>query len=99
MPVRFLLDENLRGTALWPAIGHYNALNPNPIETTRVGDLADLPLGTPDPEILLWCERTGRILLSLDKGTMPVHLAQHIQAGHHCPGIFIIRSRVPTKVV
>jgi hypothetical protein len=100
MPLRFLLDEHLRGGALWPAIQQSNAGNPSYLlDATRVGDPADLPLGTPDPDILLWCERTDRILLSFDKGSLPVHLAHHLRAGHHSPGIFILSKGMATQAV
>jgi hypothetical protein len=91
MPLRYLLDEHLRGGGLWQAIQQHNALGLYPLDAVRVGDPPDLPLGTRDPDILLWAEREGRILLSRDKGSLPQHLAQHLQAGHHSPGIFILR--------
>ena len=60
------------------------------IDAVWVGDPPDLPLGTDDGAILLWAERKGRILLTEDVHTMPGHLAAHLQAGHHSPGVFII---------
>src|SRR2546429_4475372 len=47
------------------------------------------PLGTPDPDNLLWAEQHGRIIVTEDRRTMPVHLADHLQAGRHSPGVFI----------
>lgn len=91
MPLAFLLDEHLRGGGLWQAIQQHNALGADPIDTIRVGDSPDLPLGTPDPDILLWAERQGRILISLDNKTLQRHLTLHLQAGHHSPGAFIVR--------
>jgi hypothetical protein len=87
--LRFLLDEHLRGV-LWLAILRHNAQGGLPIDAVRVGDPVDLPLGSPDPEILLWAEREGRILLTLDVNTIPGFLVQHVQAGHHSPGVFVI---------
>jgi hypothetical protein len=29
--------------------------------------------------------------VSEDKSTLPVHLASHLAAGHHSPGVFLIR--------
>jgi hypothetical protein len=49
-----------------------------------------LPLGTSDAELLLWTEAEDRILVSFDKRTLPDHLADHLTAGHHCPGIFMV---------
>jgi hypothetical protein len=99
MPLRFLLDENMRGGPLWPAILRHNTGGLYPLDATRVGDPPDLPLSTPDPDILLWCERNGRVLLSFDKGSLTTHLARHLQAGHHCPGILILHPRATAQAV
>jgi hypothetical protein len=99
MPLCFVLDENLRGGPLWPTICQHNLQGPYPIDTTRVGDPADLPLSTPDPDVLLWAERNDRILISLDKGTLPTVLGSHLQAGNHCPGIFLLRQGSTTTQV
>src|SRR5437588_495520 len=93
MPLRFVLDEHLRGL-LWKAIQHHNATSTFPIDAVRVGDPPDLPLGSADPEILLWAEREGRILISQDRDTMITFFWQHLQAGHHSPGLLLLRSGV-----
>ena len=91
MPVRFLLDEHLRGP-LWKAIQRHNHPSEYSIDAARVGDPPDLPLGSADPEILLWAERENRIIITLDANTIPNHLAVHLKAGRHSPGVFIIRQ-------
>ena len=97
--LRYVLDENLRGV-LWQAIQQHNNRGAFPIDIVRVGDPPDLPLGTVDPDILLWAERQGRIFVSLDKKTLPSHLAQHLQSGRHSPGIFlVIPSSTLTEIV
>ena len=98
MPLAFLLDEHLRGV-LWRAIQRHNAAGLEPLDALRVGDPPDLPLGTLDPDILLWAESAGRILISRDASTLDGHLANHLQAGHHCPGIFMVRRRCPLPQV
>ncbi len=90
MPLRFLLDENLRG-AMWDALQHHNARGWYPVDVLRVGDPPAPPLQTSDPDLLLWAEHTDRILVSLDKNTMPGHLADHLRAGCHSPGVFLVR--------
>ncbi len=92
--LRLLLDEHLRGV-LWLAIQRHNAQGGLPIDAVRVGDPADLPLGSSDPDILLWTEREGRILLTQDVKTMPGFLNQHLQAGNHSPGVFVISGSCP----
>jgi hypothetical protein len=92
MALPFVLDENLRGR-LWRATQRHNALGLYPIDVTRVGDPADLPLGVTDPEILTWAEREGHGLVSNDRSTLPSHFWSHLQAGNHSPGLFLIRPR------
>jgi hypothetical protein len=92
MALRFLLDENLRGP-LWQAIRHSNATGVDVLEAMRVGDPGAPALETPDPNLLLWAEAHGRILVSLDVISMSGHLADHLHAGHHSPGVFILRPR------
>ena len=89
--LRFLLDEHLRGP-LWLGIVRHNLQGGLPIDAVCVGDSADLPLGSDDALILLWAAREGRILLTEDAHTMPAYLAQHLHAGHHSPGIFMLRT-------
>lgn len=91
MALRFLLDENLRGP-LWSALVRHNALQRGlHIDVLRVGDIIDLPLATEDKEILKWCQREERILLSMDYNTMPEHLAKHITEGNESPGVMMLR--------
>ncbi len=92
MPLRYVLDEHLRGI-LWKAIQQHNASGSNPLDVVCVGDPMDLPLGSKDPDILVWAEREGRVLVSRDKQTLPRHLAAHLAAGRHSPGIIIPRPR------
>ena len=91
MALAFLIEEDLRGP-LPAAIRAHNAAGIDQIDALAVGEPLDLPLGTKDPDILLWAEAAGRILVSHDKKTMLTHLQEHLHAGHHCPGILIVRS-------
>ena len=65
------------------------------MDAARVGDPVDLPCGTIDPDILTWAEREGRILVTLDRQTIATHLAAHLQAGRHSPGVFLARGAPP----
>ena len=98
MPLSFLVDENLRGP-MWYAIEDHNAKGDEPIDAVCVGELDDVPLGTLDPEILLWTERESRIFVSFDKSTLPGHLDYHLRAGHHSPGIFLVRRSAKISAV
>jgi hypothetical protein len=99
MALCFLLDEHLRGP-LWHAIVHHNAQGIDVLDVLRVGDPPAPPLGTPDPDLLLWSEANSRILVTRDAQTMPGFLTQHLQAGHHVPGLFLLRSpwTIPTVI-
>ncbi|QDV35038.1 hypothetical protein [Tautonia plasticadhaerens] len=98
MKIRFVLDENVRGP-LWRAILRHNASGGLPIDATRVGEPPDLPLGCSDEILLEWCEREGRILVSLDQETLPVHLADRLAVGKNSPGIFLIRPNASLRGV
>src|SRR5262245_10536355 len=91
MALTFLLDEHLRGM-LWQAIQQHNAGGGLPIDAVCVGDPPDLPRSSLDPDILLWAEREGRLILSRDKQTLIPDFHRHLQAGHHSPGLLILRA-------
>jgi hypothetical protein len=85
-----LLDENLRGP-LWHAFQQHNAGGLDAVDSERVGDPPDLLLGSKDPDILLWCEREDRVLVTSDKKSIAGHLTAHLQQGRHSPGILVLR--------
>lgn len=91
MPVKYLIDENLRGR-LWQMIQRHNALGINLLEAVRVGDIPELPLRSPDPDILEWSDRNDHILVTFDKTTMPQFFQQRIAAGQHHPGMFLLKQ-------
>ena len=96
MPIAFVLDENLRGKPFWHAIRHHNFGPGLRIDATRVGDPNDLPLGSLDSDILVWAERTNRIILTKDAATFPTELAAQLRCGRTSPGIFVIQ---PTATI
>jgi hypothetical protein len=81
----------MRTRLLWRAVVRHNQLGVYLLDVICVGDLPDLPLGSTDADILRWSEREQRILVTFDKTTLPQHLAAHLQAGNHCPGVFMLR--------
>jgi len=50
--------------------------------------------GLPDPEVLAFAAREGRLLVSHDRSTMPAHFTDFI-AKQHSPGVFIFAQDVP----
>ncbi len=90
MPIQFLIDEDMP-RAVYHAIIRHNQKTRDTIEALCVGQVTAPPKGTSDPDLLIWTEEEGRILVSYDKRTLPEHFAKHIAAGLHTPGIFIFK--------
>lgn len=85
MTLKYLIDENV------------NPLYPNQIKLKEpeiiiqvIGEVGTPEKGTLDPEILCWCEENDFILVTNNRTSMPVHLADHISVNRHIPGIFIL---------
>lgn len=57
-----------------------------------IGDPGTPEKGTQDPELLRWIETNEYILVTRNVNTIPAHLADYYQQGHHIPGIFWIRG-------
>jgi hypothetical protein len=87
MNVRFLLDENL-DPHLKAAILRWNPT----IDVLRVGDPTAPELGTLDPDILLYLKTAQRVLVTGNRKSMPFHIADHLAAGHHHWGVFLVRK-------
>lgn len=91
---RFLLDENVS-----PTIQRGVARRAPGNDIVRVGGDGAPAWGTPDPDLLAWCEENDRILVTFDKATMPGHLAEHLGAGRASPGVLIIRRAAALSTV
>jgi hypothetical protein len=61
------------------------------VDVLRVGWEETPAANTPDPELLVAVESMGRMLVSRDKKTMPVHLRDHFAAGGHTHGVALLR--------
>src|SRR5262245_2253020 len=87
MSVRYLLDENVDPV-------YCVQLNRQKPELTvwAVGDPGAPKKSTLDPEILRWCEDHKFVLVTNNRASMPLHLADHLAEGRHVPGIFILNS-------
>lgn len=83
--LRYLLDENVD-------VGLLASLRQRAPELVawRVGDPGMPPFGTLDPEVLLWCETYDLVLVTNNRRSMPVHLADHLAAARHVPGILLL---------
>ncbi|MBR8827312.1 MAG: DUF5615 family PIN-like protein [Gomphosphaeria aponina SAG 52.96 = DSM 107014] len=85
MTLKYLLDENVDLVYQ----NQFLQKNPNYV-MWAVGDPGAPPKGTLDPEILCWCEEYGFLLVTNNRKSMPVHLAEHLEQGRHVPGILIL---------
>jgi hypothetical protein len=85
--MRYLLDENVAVELKLALRTHWPE-----ITVWAVGDPGAPSRGTLDPDILDWCEANGFALVTNNRSSMPVHLTQHLAAGKHVPGIFILAS-------
>jgi hypothetical protein len=86
---KYLLDENLD-----PRLKKALIRKAPDMVVWRVGDSGAPPLQTSDPEILVWCEAKKFTLVTNNRASMPVHLRDHLEAGRHIPGIFILRRNM-----
>lgn len=90
MSLKYLLDEDILGLA--EAVAKFNRSSDVKIDLLAVGQ-PDAPIRRSwDDVLLLWAEAYDRILITNDKGTMPVWLRRHLNAGHYSPGVFQLRK-------
>jgi len=85
MPLCYLLDEHM------PPAYQMQILRLEPsLIVWKIGMPGVPPRGTPDPDILIWCEEHNFVLVTNNRKSMPVHLAEHLASGHHVPGILTV---------
>jgi len=87
--LKYLIDENVD----FAYTHQLRRLNPS-LFAIAVGDITAPPKGTLDPEILIWCEENRCVLVTNNRKSMPVHLADHVKLRHHIPGIFILNPKL-----
>jgi hypothetical protein len=94
MKVRLLLDENLTPRLKLAVL----RLNPA-VDILRIGEPGTLPLGSLDPEVLVYLERSQRLLVTDNRASMPGHLQEHWDSGHHIWGLLWVRPRTPMRML
>jgi len=98
MTPRFLIDEQLLG-ALPKALGLHNETAKAQIEGIAVGDPGAPPRGTEDVELLRWCAQENRILVTLDRSTVPHEAERLMHGGELTAGVLVVRRRTNLKLV
>lgn len=82
---RLLLDEHV------PKFFRVQLRRRDPALTAwQIGDEGAPPRGALDPPILEWYEANEFVLVTNNRASMPVHLADHLAAGRHVPGILCL---------
>jgi len=89
MSLKYLLDENVD-----PSYRTEFRRQNSDLVMWVVGDPGAPPRGTLDPEILCWCEKHSFVLVTNNRKSMPVHLADHIAEGRHVPGVLILGAKL-----
>ena len=90
----YLLDEHVPPTYRTQLLYHEPSLT-----VWMIGDAGAPTRGTPDPEILKWCEQNHFILVTNNRKSMPRHLSDHLAEGHSIPGVVTINLNAPMRVV
>ena len=91
---RFLIDENISPRYRTQLLYHEPSLT-----VLVIGDEGAPARGTPDPEILAWCEQHQFSLITNNRESMPQHLSDHLSVWHHVPGIFTINRKVSMGLI
>jgi len=90
----YLLDENV------PLVIQSQLAQMEPDLTVyAIGDETAPDKGTPDPDILIWIERHGCLLITNNRATMPIHLQEHLAQGRHIHGIVQLPKRMDISQV
>lgn len=87
--IRYLIDENMNPVYQIQIL----RLDPD-LVVWAVGDVGAPPKGTLDPDILIWCEEQEFLLVTNNRTSMPLHLAEHLDQSRHVPGIFILNPKM-----
>ena len=86
MSLRFLADADLNYAVVTGVRKREAGLDLMSAAEARLEGLAD-------PDVLAFATRQGRILISHDTSTMPVHFAEFLRTGGHSPGVLLVRQR------
>ncbi|MEH1790558.1 hypothetical protein [Nostoc sp.] len=89
MTLKYLLDENFA-----PLYQVKLKRQKRDLVVWVVGDPGTPPKSTLDPEILCWCEEHYFLLVTNNRKSMPVYLAEHIAQDRNIPGIFILNDKL-----
>ncbi len=52
-----------------------------------------------DPELLTWAAQNGRVIVTFDHRTMPIHAADLMGEGENIAGLFVVPRSLPIRQV
>jgi len=84
--IRFLADADLNQAIVKGVRGREPALDLMSAAEAHLEGLSDL-------EVIVFAASQGRILISHDTSTMPVHFAGYLRTGGGSPGVLLVRQR------
>jgi hypothetical protein len=84
--LRYLIDEHLLNL-----VTRLRRSAPE-LVVVGIGDPGAPPRGTADPDVLIWCEEHGMVLVSADVRTMRQHFENHLAAGRSSPGVMLVNA-------
>lgn len=87
----FLFDENTAHRAIRRLLYERDAS----ISCWVIGESDAPPIGSVDPELLIWAEENQCMLVTHNHATMPVHLGEHLVIGRHILGILVMKIGYP----
>jgi hypothetical protein len=93
-PARFLLDEHIPHTVQSQLL----RLDAG-IDVLAIGQSLAPPKGIPDQDLLIWVEKTGYLLVTSNRRTIPAYIKKHLESGGHLPGILLIKRNTRLGVV
>ena len=93
-PIRYLPDEHIA-----PALRAQLIRHEPEMVVWIIGDPGAPPRGTPDPDILRWCEDHGFLPVTQNRSSMPDHLKAHLEQGRHVPGILTLHPDMTMREI
>lgn len=99
--LKLLLDENLRSDALWQAIAAQceTVKLPHTPDIKRVGGSDAPALRTPDDVLIEMSAAVGRVLVTLDKTTMPNFFDEFLKNGGQSPGVIVLHGNLSIRQI
>ncbi len=82
---RFLVDECVPSSFVEGLRRHVPG-----VEVRQVGETDAPAKGTPDPDLLEFCEERRLLLITADRATMPAFVSDHLGRLRHTWGVFVV---------